>query len=219
MSEIVHYLGIDDELVGVSSFCDDPFCRGKERVGGIVNPGIEKVISLKPTLVICTTMTPERICESFKRFGIRTERFRLVSLKDVFRVMDVLARELGAPPASGRFKEELKRELAGLRPCLKGKRVFIALSVKPLYCAGSSTYLGQLLELAGAKVVPRGDFRAVSPELLFSLRPDLILSFGGCGGPGKVNCLDVSRLKSDLLRPGPRVLSGLEKLRRKVCFR
>ena len=219
LSEVIHYLGRDAELVGVTVFCDEDFCRGKERVGGIVNPSIEKVISLRPTLVVCTTMTPKRLCESFKRLGIKTERFRLVSLEDLYGVMETLARELSAPPKVSPFKRELEQELRALKPCLKGKRLFIALSVKPLYCAGRSSYLGGLLEEAGAQVFPDGSFRAVSREFLLALKPSLIISFGGCSAFKGFECIDVSPFKSDLLHPSPRLLKGLRELREGLCSR
>lgn len=218
LSEVVHYLGKDSELLGVTNFCDEDFCKGKERVGGIVNPNLEKIVSLKPTLVICTTMTPERFCDALERLGIKTERFRLVSIEDLFSVSELLSRELNVPSNKVKvLKRRLEEEAQGLSRCLRGKKVFIALSSKPLYCAGSSTYLGQLIEMSGGKVVPEGSFRAVSLEVLYSLKPNLVISFSGCFSFKGFKCYDLSPYKSDFLHPSPRLLRGLEKLREEMC--
>ncbi len=219
LSEVIYYLGKDSELVGVTDFCDAPFCRDKERVGGIVNPSVEKVVSLRPTVVFCTTMTPERVCEALKRLGIKVYRLRLISLEDLYSAVDFLSLRLGAPPKGRELRRELEGEAEWLGGCLGGKRGVVVLSVKPLYCAGSSTYLGELLALSGAKVVPEGGFKAVSLEFLMALRPDLVFSFAGCREFKGFRCVDLSPYKSDLLHPSPRLLKGLLELKEELCSR
>ena len=52
-TEILFALGLGDNIVGVSSFSDYPAeAKKKPTVGGMSNPSIEAVISLKPDTVI-----------------------------------------------------------------------------------------------------------------------------------------------------------------------
>ncbi|WP_457677632.1 ABC transporter substrate-binding protein [Thermovibrio sp.] len=218
LSEIVDYLGGDDSLVGVSDFCDDKFCKGKEKVGGIVNPNLEAIFLLKPDLVVCSTMTPERFCKTLKRLGIKTQRFSLISFKDLKEVFRALEKDLGVKEDRfATFKRVLLKKASLLKPCIKGKRVFVALSGKPLYCAGSRSYLGELLKLSGATVVPDGTFGAVSYELLYSLNPELVISFAGCSYFKGFKCLDLSDYKSDFFHLSPRLLRALGVLRKELC--
>src|SRR5262249_32837290 len=53
LTEIVYDIGAQDLLVGVTDFCKfPPAARSKEKVGGWIDPNYEKIISLKPDLVL-----------------------------------------------------------------------------------------------------------------------------------------------------------------------
>jgi iron complex transport system substrate-binding protein len=219
LTELLFYLGLEEEVVGVSDFCTRPECSKKERVGGIVNPNLEKIVSLKPTAVVATTMTPERACRSLESFGIECLRVRLVSLEDLQKAAERLAERFGAPEEKVKELQKEIEERAKELSCLKGKKVFIAVSEKPLYGAGEGSYLGELLEEAGAKVVLEGDFKPVSPEYLFAVKPQIVISFGSCEGFKGFRCVSVRDLKELLLHPGPSLIEGLRGLRREVCSR
>jgi len=219
LTELLFYLGLESYVVGVSDFCTHPKCSEKERVGGIVNPNLEKIISLRPSLVVATTMTPERACKSLNTFRIECLRFRLVSLGDLYKTAKELSERFGAPQKRA-IELRWKLEKAGKEiSCLKGKEVFIAISERPLYAAGGESYLGELLKKAGADVVLKGDFKPVSPEYLFAVKPQLVISFGSCRSFKDFKCVSVKELRELLLHPGPSLIKGLRELRRKVCSR
>ena len=53
ITEILFTLGLDEEIVGVTDFCNYPEAAlTKQRIGGFVNPSIEKIVSLKPDLIL-----------------------------------------------------------------------------------------------------------------------------------------------------------------------
>ena len=53
ITEILFALGLDEEIAGVTNFCDYPeTALSKPKIGGFINPSIEKIISLKPDLII-----------------------------------------------------------------------------------------------------------------------------------------------------------------------
>jgi len=55
ITETLWALNLDDKIVGVTTFCNwPPQARQKPRVGGFTNPSIEKIVSLKPDLIIAT---------------------------------------------------------------------------------------------------------------------------------------------------------------------
>ncbi len=55
ITEILFALGLNEEIVGVTDFCDYPEAAlNKPRIGGFINPSIEKIVSLKPDLIIAT---------------------------------------------------------------------------------------------------------------------------------------------------------------------
>src|SRR5512139_2730889 len=53
ITEILFALGLDEEVAAITNFCDYPEAvLNKPRIGGFVNPDIEKIVSLKPDLII-----------------------------------------------------------------------------------------------------------------------------------------------------------------------
>ena len=53
-TELLHYLGLDEEVVGITKFCvhPDQWFRSKTRVGGTKHLSIEKIRELQPDLII-----------------------------------------------------------------------------------------------------------------------------------------------------------------------
>ena len=219
LTDIIAYVGAEKKLIGVTVFCSGEVCRGKEKVGGIVNPNIEKIYSLHPDLVIATTLTPKRDVEALKRLGLKVLVFRLVSLEDVVDATGRLGELLGGDGAKGReLLRRIRRAVLPLSRCLKGKRVVVVISSRPLYVAGSKSYLGEILKLAGAEVVPDTTFSVISYESLVELRPDTVLLVGN-GNLYLLARFHVVRVKpaDELLHPSPQVLKGIGELRRAVC--
>src|SRR5208283_5421107 len=53
LTEILYDIGAQDQLIGVTDFCRYPPEAGtKDKVGGYYNPNIEKIVSLKPDMVL-----------------------------------------------------------------------------------------------------------------------------------------------------------------------
>ena len=53
ITEMLFALRFNEEIAGVTNFCDYPEAAlGKPRVGGFVAPSIEKIVSLKPDLIV-----------------------------------------------------------------------------------------------------------------------------------------------------------------------
>ncbi|HET9869899.1 MAG TPA: helical backbone metal receptor, partial [bacterium] len=61
-TEILYDIGAQDQLVGVTDFCKyPPAARQKEKVGGFYNPSFEKIVALKPDLVLMVPFDPRSI--------------------------------------------------------------------------------------------------------------------------------------------------------------
>jgi iron complex transport system substrate-binding protein len=221
LTDTVVFVGAADQLVGVTRFCDLPLCFRLPKVGGIVDPNLEAVYTLKPTLILATNLTPKRYVSALKGLGLRVVTFRLVSLNDlenaVERVGDLL--KGNGKESLKRFEEELHRSLFRLN-CLKGKQVVLLMGRTAPFVAGGDSYLGEILKGAGVKVVPKGTFRPVSLEFVLSLRPDLVVGFSdkACNLVKELG-LKCVRFKevSDLLHPSPRVIKGVRELGEEVC--
>ena len=72
VTEILFAIGAQETLVGVTDFCDyPPEARRKARVGDMLAPNLEALVSLKPDLVIATRSgNREETFEQLTRLGL-----------------------------------------------------------------------------------------------------------------------------------------------------
>src|SRR5262249_29656872 len=72
VTEILFALGLGDSVVGVTTYCDyPPEAASKEKVGDTQRPNLEKILSLKPDLVIVSTASQlEEFMDSLERLGV-----------------------------------------------------------------------------------------------------------------------------------------------------
>lgn len=240
LTEIVASVDAGDMLVGRTSACDyPPDVVGKVSVvGGFGRPSLESVIAAGPTLVIDTDLEDESVIRKLKNAGIEHERIACRSLADIpraiRRVGKLTGRDESAEQVAIRLEEGIRifrRESASET----GKpSVYIEIWHDPIMTAGKDAYLNELIEIAGgrniAEDVEKEYFRA-SPEWIIERDPDVIIcaymadkgktadrvrkrpGWDGVSAVKKGSVFD--GLPNDLfLRPGPRVLRGIEVLKK-----
>ena len=78
LTELACALGLEKNLVGVTSFCDRPASiKGKPTVGGPANPSLEAVLNLKPDVVLVDEEgVGVKLATRLQRLGIKTVVFR-----------------------------------------------------------------------------------------------------------------------------------------------
>src|SRR3989338_8102906 len=70
-TEIACAVGLIDNLVGVSTFCDyPPEVKSKEKIGSFSEPNIEKIVFLKPDLVLATGLEQADAVLKLKKMNI-----------------------------------------------------------------------------------------------------------------------------------------------------
>ncbi len=221
LTEMVVYAGAESKLVGVTDFCT--LNIKAEKVGGIVNPNVEKIISLKPDLILTTNMTPLRIRKILSKVA-KVVVFHLVNLKEVEDAVEYVGDLVGSDGKTlrKRFERELESSLKSVS-CLKGKKVLVLVSCSPIYVAGERSYIGEALSLGGLKVVPESlSFGAVSAEFIVQNGEVAVLSCHS--GEKSLELLlkkfglKVYKVPGDfLLHPSPKFLEGIRYLGEKVC--
>jgi iron complex transport system substrate-binding protein len=85
ITEILFAMDMSNKIVGVTSFCDYPDeAKTKTKVGGMSNPSLEAVVSLKPDIVVMTTDgNPKEFEERLHSLGIKTYVFRARKLSEL----------------------------------------------------------------------------------------------------------------------------------------
>ncbi len=192
-TEILFALGLGDRVVGVTDYCNYPpevvklKKEGKiESVGGFSTINVEKVIALKPDLVVGAYGNGLGNIEAIKRFGIPVICFNPKSLKDVMRDIWILGVVTGTKQNATkliRFMEDKIRHVEEIVKHAKTKpKVVHILWNDPIWVSGRGTFVDELIRLAGGEnAVKKRGWTVISKEELLRLNPDVIIVNSGNG--------------------------------------
>ena len=236
-TEIILALGGEARLVGRTDFCDYPeAARGKTSVGGMVNPNLETLATLKPDLVIATPSG--NTVETFRqltRLGIPVYQVaaeRIVEMKEVVRRLGALTgREAAVPPLLDQIDGRVTAVREAVKPFPR-PRVLYVLWPEPLIVPGGRSLVTELIDVAGGASITADDaddYPRYSLEAAVAKSPEVIVlaNHGTRSGPiamdrwkrlSSLPAVRAGRLHSvdgNLMhRYGFRMLEGLERLAR-----
>ena len=223
VTESVCVLGACKRLVGTDQFSNTPLeVRALPKLGGLDDAQIERIVSLKPDVVLATKSA--RVVERLESLGVKVIVLESNSHADVRRTLTLLARLLDAPDQAERVWSKIERDTAlaasKVPQALRGKKVYFEVSSEP-YAAGAASFIGETLTTLGmGNIAPRslGPFPKLNPEFIVRARPDVIMAterqvnsmtsrpgwFGLTALQGRSCGFEKDRYEL-LIRPGPRM--------------
>jgi len=184
VTEILFALGLEKEIVGVTRYCNYPEkARTKERIGGMIDPDLEKIIQIKPDLVIAFRGNPLRMVHRLKDLGLPV--FVLdegTTLESVFVLIQKIGRITRREKAAENLISPLRGNLESIKNRLKKAsqkpKVFIDLYGKGLWTFGAKSLLNDLVSNAlGENIagqIPRAWFNYTREEIIHQ-NPDFIV--------------------------------------------
>jgi len=242
VTEMLFAIGLDEEIVGVTDFCDFPdAARQKPKIGGYYNPSIETILSLAPDVIIATPdgYSKERI-EKLDQAGISVFLVNPQKIDEVLETMLTLGKVTGKDDVAKQVVGNLRARVEAVRekvisiPVEKRPKVFYEIGHDPLITAGPGNFVDNLISAAGginiASDAPT-DWPRYSIEAVIMKAPDVIITAPHVASEGdaatEANASVWQKYKTIpavqngriypvnpdiLLRSGPRIVDGLEKL-------
>ena len=228
ITETLFALGLGDRIVGVTTYCDyPPEATAKEKVGDTLRPSVEKIVALRADLVIASTASQlEQFVRKLDELGIAVY---VSNPRKVAVVADTVARIgmlTGATERARDLSDQLQKRLADIDARVRAAprpRVLIILSTEPLITAGGGTFVNDLIEHAGGSSIAAGEtaeYPQYSLETAVASRPEVIfLQAQDARLPERLKETPAARAgrvfhvdDNLMLRPGPRILDGLEQV-------
>ena len=180
LTETVCALQACARLVGVDRYSDWPASvRLLPQLGGLEDTQIERLVALKPDLVLAAGST--RAIARLESLGIPVLALEPRNLADTRRVILAVATALGTPELGDKVwtQVDARIEAAAARlQILRGQRIYFEVAATP-YAAGEASFLGELLARLGMRnVVPAalGPFPQLSPEFVVRAQPDVLMA-------------------------------------------
>lgn len=184
--ETVFALGAGGRVVGVGDFGSyPPEAVALPRVGGTHNPNVERLVSLKPDLVIVQGKAA-KYADFGRRYGVRILHLQMDSIETIGAGIDTLGEALGLEAQAVALNRRIGAALDAVRRRVSGRRrprVFVSLgrqigSLRELYSIGGASFLSELLDAAGGANVfadVRQPYPKVNKESLLERKPDVVL--------------------------------------------
>ena len=189
ITETLFELGLKDRVIAVTIFCKYPeeACR-LPKIGGMLNPNMETVVSLTPDLIIHQSGN-QRLRNNAKSLGIKTLEVRMGNLEEIFDSIKKLGIALNCQEQANKLTLQLTSGIAFYQERLKGlpkKEVLLLLGdssdpARDLYAAGPGTFLNELLNLSGGKNIIRDSsarYPKLSKEHIIEKSPEIIIEAG-----------------------------------------
>ena len=244
VTEMLFAIGAGSRVVGVSSFDKfPPEVNALTRVGALVDPDLERILSLRPDLVVVYA-TQDELRDQLKRANIGAFVYQHHGLPEISRTMrelsgivDAGARGTQAADGFDAAIERVRRAVAS-RPRPRTLLVFgrEPSALRNIYVSGGVGFLHDALVAAGGRNVfedvPRESVQA-STEMILARAPEAIVELRATALslPGRaeaeraawqrlasvpaVKSGRISLLSGDhLVSPGPRFAGAVEELAR-----
>lgn len=236
LTEILFELGLGDQIVGVTNYCTyPPEALEKEKVGGFINPNLEKIVSLKPDLVVAEHWPSSKTVPRLREFGLQvTEVISPRSFEEIYQVIrgvgETVNRSQGAEELIHRMKKRLEAIEAKASSFDHSPSVYVEIDL-PSWTIGKQSFITEALLLCGAhnlfEDIDKRSFQA-SKEMIVDRNPDVILAYTVAApaisqrlGWDDIKAVQNGRIIDDLERSllshgNHRLIEGMEQLQARI---
>jgi iron complex transport system substrate-binding protein len=188
-TEMLFAMGAGPRVVGVGNFDRyPPEALTRTKVGGLIDPDVERIISLKPDLVVVYgTQTDLRT--QLERAKIPTFLYHHAGLADITTTIRELGARAGNTKESTALAERIEAEIADVRKRVEARprpRTLLvfgrdAETLRGIYASGAVGFLHDMLDAAGGTNVfadVRRQSIQTTSELAVARAPDVIVEIG-----------------------------------------
>jgi iron complex transport system substrate-binding protein len=227
VTEMLVEMGAESMVVGVSRFDETDIAKLLPKVAGFNDVSIEKVLGLKPQLVL-VSMAPgnKQAIEQLAKMGIAVLALRLDSVDDVLSAMRVVGAAVNRAAEGDllAFRLETARNNARARASARKVKptVLLAFGLHPLVVAGPGSFAHELLQDCGAVNVAQvatTAYPTFAVEKAIALSPDVLIDASDDDtGRERMRALLPSKLKwirlpsKSLMHPGPSLVTALHEM-------
>ncbi|MGH7183096.1 MAG: ABC transporter substrate-binding protein [Nitrospiraceae bacterium] len=237
ITEILYAIGLDEEVVGVTEFCDYPPAAMQKPKIGYAQPNVEAIITLKPDLVLAPrAFLRVDLLAKLEQLKIPTFVVDPESFEEIPSRIQTVGRILNRSTLADGVAMAMRQRTAAIRSKMETVtrvRVLYVLNSQPLITVGPGSYIHQVINVAGGTNIASQThvpYPHLNMEAVLKEDPEVIIfPIGKAEGISPAEQQEwlrwtslsavkqgrLHQISADLLnRPGPRIVEGLEILAR-----
>ncbi len=234
LTETVYALGGEGRLVGVTTYCNyPPEAQSKEKVGDFFMPNLEKMVALKPDVVLVIATGQSQTLMKLEGLGLKTFVLNPESSEQTLESFRIIGKILDLENNADLLCEEVRTTLSSVRDKAWGQPdhplIYLEIDSAPLITCGGKSTVGELIRIAGGRNLfedlPQ-PYGVVNAERVLAGKPEVVLiahpnvsgkDFKERLGWGALPAVKANRVYDDLdpdvlTRPGPRMGKAAEML-------
>jgi len=243
LTETLFALGLDEtQIVGITDYCDYPEGVSKiPRVGSLITVNIEHLVSLEPDYVFAVGHENSPLNYRLKKVGLNVVVIDPLNVQDtldaILKVGEILDRQENAKKVVEGMKLRLSRMAEKVKTIKTKKRVYVEIWDDPIISCGKGSLVDEIISRAGCVNITaaiESMYPTISQEVVVKEDPEIIiLGYMSRDQEKAVNAVlsrfgwkDIKAVKNKavicsiepnlFLRPGPRIIDGIEKIYTKV---
>ena len=175
----LYYLDAKDMLVGCTSYCEIAKPDKKEIIGNIVTVNVEKILSLKPDLVIAMAITKPSIIEKLRKCGIKVELFQTPrSFEEICKQFSQLGNMIGKKEKAATVIAQSKAKvdkIKALHQTSKPGKIFFQIGANPIFSVLPNKFMNEyILDCGGINIAADMHSGTISRESVLQRNPDFI---------------------------------------------
>lgn len=183
INEILYALESGDKIVGNTTYCTYPEdSKKKQKVGGYFSPNLEKILFLKPDMVIMQTSSIE-LSKQLNHFGIETKVITIDKLDSIKNAIKTIGEIVHKEQKAKEIITSIDISLTNLKGIIKDKKILIAIGhnldlSKQIYVAGQNLYYDDIINMSGntnALQSKRKGQPVLNLENIIHLNPDIVI--------------------------------------------
>lgn len=235
--EMIYMLGAEDKIVGIanlerSKVWPEEKVAKLESVGTFIKPSLERIITLKPDLVITSALTDDNLNNGIKSNNIEAKRIQANSIEEIFTNFMEVAKMLGKENEANKIIAEKRAKLEEIKKMAAiNKKGLFVMSASPLMVFGNDNLPNDIMKLLNIKNIAenqKGRNPIVTPEFIMKENPDIIITL--LPNPAQIvatnpQLKNVNAIKnnkfivvnsSQILRGSPRTIDQIEEIAKAV---
>lgn len=184
-TEVLFALGLGDRVVGDTTWCNYPAAaQTKEKVGDYANINIEKVVALKPDLVLAEDLQKAKTIPALEALGIPVYTVIPHNMAEIMASFTTIGKLTGAEGQAQALVADMQARIryitgktAGLTDAQR-PRVLYAIWGDPLMSVGDDTPIYEMIRGAGGTSIVKAGvegFPTLSLEEVIAANPQLII--------------------------------------------
>jgi len=230
-TETLYLLGEERRIVGISGYTVRPprARREKPRVSAFLSARTDKILELKPDLVLGFSDLQADISKDLVKAGLNVMIFNQRSVDEILGMIQVLASMVGVPEKGERLVASLERNLREIRQAAPKRRPRVYFEEWDEPMISGIRWVSELIEIAGGEDIFRDlsssqaatgrihDGKGVierKPDVILGswcgkkFRPERVKARAGWEGVPAVREGQLFEIKSaEILQPGPAALT------------